>query len=34
MTINRFAIGRAAIGLVLAVSVAACGLPRSGPYYG
>ena len=33
MTINRFAIGRAAIGLILAVSVAACGLPRSGPYY-
>ncbi len=33
MTVNRFAIGRAAIGLILAVSVAACGLPRSGPYY-
>ncbi len=33
MTVNRFAIGRAAMVAVLALAVAACGLPRSGPYY-
>lgn len=33
MTMNRIAIGRAALAAVLALAVAACGLPRSGPYY-
>ena len=33
MTMKRFAMGRIALGAVLALTVAACGLPRSGPYY-
>jgi len=33
MTMNRIAIGRAALAAVLALAVAACGLHRSGPYY-
>lgn len=33
MTTTRNAIGRAALGVVLAMAVASCGLPRSGPYY-
>lgn len=33
MTKKPFAVGRVALGAVLALTVAACGLPRSGPYY-
>ena len=33
MTSTRFTIGRLAVVACLAFAVAACGLPRSGPYY-
>ena len=33
MTMSRIGIGRTALAVVLALTVAACGLPRSGPYF-